>query len=358
MMNQYFLPSEWAEQDAVLLTWPHQQTDWADRLAQVEPVYLTLIAAISQYQSVVIVCHNDALKQRVIAQLTERQQDFAKIHFVIALTNDTWARDHGPFTLIDGQHSIRVLNFTFNGWGNKYESALDNHINHALIDQLAITEYQHLDFILEGGAIESDGQGCLLTTKACLLNTNRNPHLSQQQIEDRLLALFNGKKIIWLEDGHLMGDDTDAHIDTLARFAPDNQIIFQGCQDKSDPHYTSLNAMKQTLQDCRNHLEQPYHLVELPLPTAQYNSDNERLPATYANFLIINHAVLVPTYQVQEDDIALALFAKAFPNYQVIAINCQAIIEQFGSLHCLTMQLPKGFLNNINTLDRILHDIH
>ncbi|PKF61551.1 agmatine deiminase [Psychromonas sp. psych-6C06] len=347
MSNSYYLPAEWAKQDATLLTWPHQETDWADKLPKIESIYRQLVTIISQFQRVVIVCHTPLLQQHVISQLTEIGEDITNIIFVIAASNDTWARDHGPITLINDQQAIRVLNFTFNGWGNKYNSDLDNQINHAILEQLAITEYQHLDFVLEGGAIESDGQGCLLTTKTCLLNQNRNPHLSQKEIEAYLLKRFQLKKILWLEQGSLVGDDTDAHIDTLARFAPNNQIIFQGCQDKNDPHYPVLKAMKRQLQGVTNSLEQPYQLVELPLPSAQYNFDNERLPATYANFLIINNAVLVPTYQVPEDDIALNRFAKAFPKHQIIAINCQPIIEQFGSLHCLTMQLPQGFLGTI-----------
>ena len=344
-MNQYYLPAEWHMQDAVMLTWPHKETDWADKLTQVEPVYLDLVKAITQFQSIVIICHDETLKRHIINLLAQNQQSLTKITFVIAATNDTWARDHGPITLINDQKAPRVLNFTFNGWGNKFDSALDNDINNALIEQLAISNYQHLDFILEGGAIESNGEGCLLTTKSCLLNQNRNPHLLAKEIEDYLIDLFKLKKIIWLKHGHLIGDDTDAHIDTLARFAPHNQIIFQGCQDEGDPHFQSLNAMKKELQHCRNQCDLPFNLIELPFPAAQYGTNNERLPATYANFLIINKAVLVPTYQVAQDKAALALFIKAFPNYQIIAINCQPIIEQYGSLHCLTMQLPQGFIH-------------
>lgn len=345
-MNALFsLPAEWHPQDAILLTWPHPDTDWQPILSQVEPIYVQLVKTISRFQSVVLVCHNQTLQQHIEQQLIAAQINLAAISWVITATNDTWARDHGPISLVKGQQ-VKALNYTFNGWGNKFAANLDNQINAAIFKQLNIQQHQDIEFVLEGGAIESDGQGVLMVTSECLLNPNRNPNLNKQKIETQLLTQLGLQKILWLEHGALVGDDTDAHIDTLARFAPDNQIIFQGCSDKNDEHYLKLNAMKKQLAELTNINDQTYHLVELPWPDPQYNLNDERLPATYANFLIINQAVLLPIYGAKQDETAIKVMQKAFKNHQIIPINCRALIEQFGSLHCISMQLPKGFLSH------------
>lgn len=341
----FSLPAEWHPQDAVLFTWPHQETDWQPILAQVEPIYVQLVKTITRFQSVVLVCHNLALQQNIKQQLIKAQINLAAINWVITPTNDTWARDHGPITLLNG-HQIKALNYTFNGWGNKFEAGLDNQINSAIFKQLNIQFNQDIPLVLEGGAIESDGQGVLMVTSECLLNPNRNPSLTKQTIETQLLNQLGLKKMLWLEHGALAGDDTDAHIDTLARFAPDNQIIFQGCTEPNDPHYLPLNAMKKQLKEFKNSNGQNYQLVELPWPEPQFNAEGEQLPATYANFLIINQAVLLPVYGVKQDEMALTVMQSAFKNHQIIPINCRALIEQFGSLHCISMQLPKGFLSH------------
>ncbi|EWH11406.1 hypothetical protein DS2_04505 [Catenovulum agarivorans DS-2] len=345
-MNAYFLPPEWYGQDAIMLTWPHEQTDWKSNLAKVEPVYVELSQQICARQNLLIVCNHDGLKQSVEKLLEQQQVDLKRVHFVVCPTDDTWARDHGPITLINKQGNLLALDFTFNGWGNKFNACNDNQINQHIFKQFSIN-YQALEFVLEGGAIEADGNGCLMVTSECLLNPNRNPSFTKDEIEQQLKRHFGCSKVLWLEHGALDGDDTDAHIDTLARFAPANKIVYQGCDDPQDNHFSSLAKMKSQLAKFTNHLDQPYKLYQLPWPDAQYDMHNQRLPATYANFLIINGAVLLPVYGVKQDQQAIKIMQQVFDKHEVIPINCLPIIEQFGSLHCITMQLPQGFLQQV-----------
>lgn len=334
MTNQLRIPAEWENQQAVQLTWPHVNSDWQPWIVEIEQVFDQLVKAISRYQSVIIACHPSRFNS-----LQTQFSDNQKVEVYSVKSDDTWARDHGP---ISQYHSgkLRLLNFRFNGWGSKYGANLDDKITSELAQQNAFTGTQILDqnWILEGGSIESDGQGSCLTTSRCLLNPNRNHQLSQLDIEQKLANIgFN--RILWLSEGYLTGDDTDAHIDTLARFCSPDTIAYVQCRDKSDEHYQPLQAMEQQLQQFRQSNGEPYRLVPLPLPDPCINQNGERLPATYANFLIINNAVLVPTYGVRQDATALKILQRTFNNRDIIAINCRTVIEQFGSLHCLTMQI-------------------
>ena len=346
-MNFRLLP-EWAEQDAVMLTWPHKNTDWADNLAAVEPVYIALCQHITARQGVVIVAHNQALQTHITQLLTNANVAMSQVHFVIAPCNDTWARDHGPLTCANTNNAseLKIMDFTFNGWGNKFRSELDNQINTALVTQLASNnnDYQVLDIVLEGGGVEINEFGVLLTTKECLLNPNRNPALSQNDIEHALTHHLGASNFLWLEHGYLAGDDTDSHIDTLVRFAPNNTLVYVSCDDSTDEHFNALHAMKTQLQSFKTPKNTPYTLIDLPWPTPVFNNEGDRLPATYANYLIINGAVLVPTYNDENDALALDKVQQAYPRHQIVGINCLPIIHQFGSLHCITMQLPRGFL--------------
>ena len=346
-MNFRLLP-EWAEQDAVMLTWPHKNTDWADNLARVEPVYIELAKHITAKQALVIVAHDEALKTHINSLLNDAGIEKTRVYFVVTPTNDTWARDHGPLTCsaIEKPEQLKVYDFTFNGWGNKFESALDNQINHILVKQLSSTnnQYQALDMVLEGGGIEINEHGVLLTTSECLLNKNRNPNLTPSDIEVLLKAHLGATRFLWVDHGYLAGDDTDSHIDTLVRFAPNNTLVYVKCDDKSDEHFSALDAMEKQLKNFKTADNTPYKLIELPWPKAVYDDENTRLPATYANYLIINNTVLVPTYDDASDQRALTQVQKAYPEHTIIGVNCLPIIEQFGSLHCITMQLPRGFL--------------
>lgn len=317
----FYLPAEWEPQSGVQLTWPHAATDWAPMLNEVLVTYRAMADAIQGREQLLI---------------------------AYPPTNDTWARDHGFITLVDDEGGQPLLlDFKFNGWGEKFPSDLDNALNRRLYREGRISgRYEsHLDFVLEGGSIESDGRGTLMTTTQCLLAPHRNQPMTQADIERYLKRALHAERVIWIDHGHLEGDDTDGHIDTLARFAPNDTIIYIGCDNPADAHYHSLGRMKAQLQTLRTLDGKPYRLVELPLPRPIYDADGERLPATYANFLFLNGALLCPTYgQDDLDRRALQILRDALPQYEVVGIDCQPLIRQHGSLHCCTMQFPKNVI--------------
>ena len=340
------LPPEWYPQDAVMLTWPHADTDWAPFLSEVIPVYLEIAREVLSRQALVLVCHNQTVQARVRELFENSQIDQSSLYTVVIPCNDTWARDHGPITLINENGESKAMDFTFNGWGGKYEASLDNAINaHLLKATFTSAQHQVCSMVLEGGGIEVDEKGNLLTTEQCLLNPNRNPNLSREQIESELKDTLGVNHILWIKHGELDGDDTDSHIDTLARFAPNNTIAYVQCSNPNDDHYPELHKMERELQALTNQQGESFNLVPLPWPDPCFNAEGERLPATYANFLVINGAVLLPIYrQAENDQTAINQIQKAFPDHEIIAIDCLPLIQQFGSLHCISMQLPKGFL--------------
>lgn len=332
---------EWGNVKAVQLTWPHEGTDWAYMLDEVTECYLQLAFTIaSRTQLLIVTPHRTELEALLTSKFP--QYIVERITLFECPTNDTWARDHGPITCISSEGHLQLLDFRFNGWGGKFEATLDNKITRALhLAEVLKGEYvDHLDFELEGGSIESDGQGTLLTTSECLLNPNRNPNLTKEEIEERLKLWFGLDRILWLNHGYLAGDDTDSHVDTLARICPNNTIAYVKCTDEADEHYEALHAMEQQLQTFTTAEGTPYNLVPLPMAAPAFDEDGERLPATYANYLVVNNAVLYPTYATPDLDAQAAQqLAKAFPGYELVGINCSALIKQHGSLHCATMQL-------------------
>jgi len=337
-MTRYF-PAEWHPQSAIQLTWPHPQTDWDWVLPEIQAFYINLINTILEFEDVILSIPEISEKDRIEHQL--KKTNF-NCYFYRAENNDTWARDHGPISIFKDE-TLAILDFQFNGWGRKFDAQLDNKITRSLFDQNAYptSNIETQNFILEGGSIESDGMGSILTTRQCLMNTNRNASLNQSQVESALKEALGCQQVLWVKNGDLEGDDTDAHIDTLARFTPNNQIIFQGCQDPDDSHYLALEKMKFELNLLKNAQGSSYTLVELPWPSAQFDAHTEeRLPATYANFLFINGAVLLPVYNVEQDQIAIDTMTQALPGFKIIPIDCSIVIRQFGSLHCLTMQIP------------------
>ena len=336
------LPPEWWPQSAVMLTWPHSNGDWGDSLSRVEQCFVEIAAAIAARQQLIISAYDLNCQNRIREQLVEAGAKLANINFYIAASNDIWVRDHGPLTVLESDNT-KLLDFQFNGWGGKYPANLDNQLTQTLQAQgcFSQSKLQSMALVIEGGGIEVNGQGCLLTTANCLTLESRNPGLTEQQLELYFSEWFGCSKTHWLRSGHLIGDDTDGHIDTLARFASSNTIVYQGCQNTQDAHYAPLSAMAEELRTFRDQDEQPYQLEPLPLPAALYNDQGERLPAGYANFLIINDAVLMPTYNDEADTAAAAILDRCFPDREVIGIDCRALVEQFGSLHCATMQLPK-----------------
>ena len=315
--KKWRLPAEWESQSMVQLTWPHAKTDWAPMLEEITKTYEEMAAAIRKFEDLLIVGEPN---------------------------NDTWARDHGFITLIDDEGHARLLDFCFNGWGQKFESELDNAISCRIYDEGKVKgEYVDcLDFVLEGGSIESDGKGTIFTTSCCLLASHRNQPMTREEIETRLKQDLCAERVLWIDYGHLTGDDTDGHIDTLVRVAPNDTLLYIGCDDEADEQYEDLKKMEEQLKTFRTMEGEPYKLVKLPSPRAIYDEDGERLPATYANFLIINGAVLVPTYnQPDLDAEAMRLIGEVFTDREIVGIDCNSVIKQHGSLHCCTMQYPK-----------------
>jgi len=336
--KQIILPPEWAEQEFVQLTFPHADSDWADMLDEVEACFIEIAREIVKRQNLLIVCHSEKELREKLHEI-----DTSRITFAELSSNDTWARDHAGITIFESGKR-KILDFTFNGWGMKFAANFDNQITRRLFEKGIFgenTEYQNCkNFVLEGGSFESDGEGTLLTTAECLLSDNRN-NKSKVEIEAILTETFGLKQILWLNHGYLAGDDTDSHIDTLARFCTPKIIAYVQCLDTADEHYEALKKMEAELQNFRTLDGKPYELLPLPMADAVYEN-SERLPATYANFLIINGAVLLPTYNSPKDEIAKQQLQKAFPDREIVEINCLALIKQHGSLHCVTMQFPKS----------------
>lgn len=303
------MQAEWERQSAVQLTWPHEHTDWAPILPEITAVYEQMAQEIRKRESLIVV---DDIPH-----------------------NDTWARDHGFITVEENGTNV-LLDFCFNGWGEKFEAELDNQINRHLYDKGIVKGIyeDHLDFVLEGGSIESDGKGTVFTTTCCLMAPHRNQPFTQADIEVRLKEYLGAERIVWLNHGSLIGDDTDGHIDTLVRICPDDTILYTG----GDRDHPDLDLMEEELKALRTLDGKPYRLLKLPLPRPIYD-DDYRLPATYANYLVINGAVMVPTYHQQDLDAeAMRMISEAYPDREIIGIDCCAVIKQHGSLHCCTMQ--------------------
>ncbi len=328
-----------------MLTWPHAHSDWRPWLAEVEPVFAAIAHAATEREQVIITAYDAAHLTHIRTLLQGAGTDLDRVHLHIAPSNDTWVRDHGPITVTKNGTPL-LLDFIFNGWGDKFDATLDNELVRRLHAQAAFgaTPLTSIDFVLEGGSIEVDGAGSLLTTERCLLSPQRNPTLNRAAIEARLREWLGIDRVLWLTHGYLAGDDTDSHIDTLARFCSPDTICYVACDDAGDEHYAELKAMEQELQALRSATGAPYRLIPLPWPQAKYGDDGRRLPASYANFLIINGAVLAPTYDDAADNAALARLKTCFSDRAIIGIPCLPLIRQYGSLHCVTMQLPADVL--------------
>lgn len=344
MNTNHFLPAEWHPQSFIQLTWPHAGTDWAYMLNDVETCFVNLANEIASRQPLLLVAPD-------FPEALESSPYKDHIYFVACPTNDTWARDHGFITVLKQDGSPLLLDFCFNGWGMKFAANKDNLINQTVFRSgLLNGRYcNRRNFVLEGGSIESDGKGTLLTTSPCLLAPNRNDTMTREDIKAYLKEQFNLKQVLWLDYGYLAGDDTDSHVDTLARLCPDNTIVYVQCKDTNDEHYGALKAMEKQLKEFTTPDGTPYRLLPLPMADACYDEEGERLPATYANFLIMNEAVLFPTYnQPANDEAAHLVLQEAFPDREIVGVDCRALIRQHGSLHCVTMQYPE-------TADRTAH---
>lgn len=340
-MRAPFLPAEWFLQSGVQLTWPHANTDWASMLPQAQACFVNIAREIAQRELLLIVTPEpEAVKKQI-----EGRVKMSNVRFLKCETNDTWARDHGAITLMDTD-APSLLDFTFNGWGKKFAAELDNNITRRAWEAGALKgKYtDRLDLVLEGGSIESDGMGTVLTTSQCLLAPNRNEPMNRVDLEEYLRSAFHLQRVLWLDHGYLAGDDTDSHVDTLARFCSPNTIAYVQCTDPEDEHYEALYRMEEQLKTFRTLADEPYRLLPLPMAD-KIEEEGERLPATYANFLILNDAVLCPTYQQPTNDRqAKKVLQEAFPEHEIVGIDCCALIKQHGSLHCVTMQYPVGVI--------------
>lgn len=317
--------AEWSEQEYLILALPHENTDWNAYLDEIRNSYIELVKIASKYQKVLLIAPNESDFKAF--------KDMKNLEFFICETNDTWIRDYGAIDILkDGK--LSSLNFIFNAWGDKFQSKLDNEVNEKLFKAKFKTRLENIDLILEGGSVEFNGQGTMLTTTKCLLNDNRNK-LSKEFLDKKLKELFNLNRIIWLENGFIKGDDTDSHIDTLARFIDENTVAISSCDDKNDEHYAELLAMKKEL------LKEDFKLLELPLPSAKFY-EGKKLAATYANFIFINNALIVPTYNDKNDELVLQKLQKALPDKDVIGLDALVFVRQNGSLHCSCQNRFKG----------------
>lgn len=342
------MPAEWHSQSCVQLTWPHEDTDWKPYLEEITHTFVEIAKAVTRYEPLVVAAkHPDRVKTQLAASLDEKEMERVRIYECD--NDDTWARDHAFITLVptdasdaENETQCRLMDFKFNGWGEKFAAEKDNRVNSTLYAAGAFggKRMANNDLVLEGGSVESDGKGTVLTTSICLLAPHRNQPMNQKELEEQLLKRLCARKIVWLDHGQLIGDDTDGHIDTIVRTAPDNTLIYVGCDDNTDPQYADLKALETQLQQATDADGKTFRLMKLPMPAAIYD-DGDRLPATYANFLVINGAVIVPTYaQPEADAQAMQTIGEAFPGRDIIGIDSRTIIRQHGSIHCLTMQYP------------------
>jgi agmatine deiminase len=328
------LPPEWQKQRAVLMAFPHKNSDWNNNLKSALVPFIRIAQAIAYTTPVYIVCDNKE-------EISDLFCSPRNLSFIEIATNDTWIRDYGYISVVeDGE--MKLLDFTFDAWGGKFEASLDNLVNKILHKKgyMGITPLESIDFVLEGGAIESDGLGTILTTTACLCNANRNGGLSKDEVEAKLAEYLGAKRVLWLDHGYLAGDDTDSHIDTLARFVSEDTIMYVQCLDEEDEHYEELQKMEKQLKEFRTFDGDAYSLIPLPMASAKFNEEGHRLPATYANFLITNGALVYPTYSAKEDKIAHEIFKEFFVGREIIPVESSRLIEEGGSLHCSTMQIP------------------
>ena len=336
------LSAEWEAQDGVMLAWPHEGTDWSYMLDEVQPVFVEIIRQITRFERVLLTA---PVLEAARKHLDSAGVDMSRVTIFEIPNNDTWARDFGPITVVFNNRHV-LLDFGFNGWGLKYSADLDNRITRRLMEHGAfVSSVKTIGLVMEGGSLESDGIGTILTTSSCLLSPNRNPQLDKSEIEMALSSLLGAQRVLWLNHGYLSGDDTDSHVDTLARICPDNVIAYVSCDDVRDEHFQELKLMEEELRSFKAPDGSPYTLIPLPWPKACFDRMAHRLPATYANFLVINHAVLVPTYRdTEKDALAMVRIGQAFPGREIIGIDCLPLVQQHGSLHCVTMQLPEGVL--------------
>jgi agmatine deiminase len=337
----YFFPAEWIPHEATWLSWPHREASWPGKIDSIYPSYCRFIKTISQGEKVCINVADKAMQYIATEELMQEEVDFSKIFFFYHPTNDAWCRDHGPAFLINPQAVIKkvIVDWNYNAWGNKYPPYdLDDNIPSRIARHYHIPAY-HPGIVMEGGSVDFNGKGALITTTACLLNKNRNPQLTQSQIEETLGNYYGVAQILWVDKG-IVGDDTDGHIDDTVRFVNEDTLVTAVAENKNDVNYPLLQHNLKQLQQMRLLNGKQLNIIELPMPATAVEWEGQRLPASYANFYISNAAVVVPTYRDKNDDKALQIISSCFPDRTVTGIDSTDVIWGLGSWHCLSQQEP------------------
>jgi agmatine deiminase len=336
----YYFPAEFAKHDATWLSWPHKEASWPGKIETIYPVYASFIKHVAEGEKVNINVVDEVMKSKAHEYLLKAGADLSQIQFFIHPTNDAWCRDHGPAFVINPQASIKkiIIDWGYNAWGGKYPPFdLDDQIP-TLIAQHYQIPVEYPGIVMEGGSVEFNGKGTVITTTSCLLNKNRNPHLHQKQIEQYLVDYYGVSHILWLGDG-IVGDDTDGHIDDLTRFVNSDTVVTVVEKNASDENYEPLQENLKTLNKLRLENGKQLNVVELPMPSPIVYEDM-RLPASYANFYISNKYVVVPTFRDKNDDVALDILQSCFTDRKVIGLDSVDIIWGLGSFHCLSQQEP------------------
>lgn len=335
------MPAEWEPHTATWLSWPHKQESWPGRYDLIPPVFMEIVRHLSGGEAVHINVNDEEMRQQVRSLLQGGSIDLSKVHLHLIPTNDAWCRDHGPTFLVrdrEGGRDLAAVDWIFNSWGGKYPPCdLDDQVPLRIAEFLNVPCF-HPGIVMEGGALETDGGGALLTTESCLLNPNRNPKLSRAEIEGCLGDYLGVDRILWLGDG-IAGDDTDGHVDDLARFASEDTIVTVVESDPADENYLPLADNLSRLSSMRSRKGRPFVLVKLPMPPPVF-VQGQRVPCSYANFYIANSTVLVPTFDCDTDEVALGLLRPLFPARSVVGIGCRELVWGLGTVHCVTQQQP------------------
>lgn len=338
----YYMPPEWYPQEGTWLAWPHNEETFGGYLNDVEEIYCKFIAALLPDQKVFLLVNDGDMEKRVISRLNQTKIDWKNnLIFYQIPTIDVWIRDYGPTYLLnnEGEEDLAIINWQFNAWGGKYlDLAMDTVIPYELNKQISLPVYEP-SFILEGGSIDVNESGCVLTTKQCLLNDNRNPEFSQFEIEQVLLHFLGKQKVLWLGEG-IEGDDTDGHVDDIARFVNDNTIACAYTDDKTDPNFPILDENYKQLEKMTNIDGKSFNVVKIPMPEDIFLG-KDKMPASYLNFYIGTEVVVIPIFNCPTDKIAIKMLEKLFPNRKVLGIDCTCLVYGFGGLHCVSQQVPK-----------------
>ena len=334
----FYMPPEWGKQDAIWLSWPKNPLTWPDRVSQVQKIYIQLIEVISSYEKVNLLVDDEKAESEILAKFAKAKVSFDNLCFFHIPTADAWIRDYGP-TFVISNNNIGMVDWIFNAWGNKYEQLKTDTTVPKLINEKLKVAYFHPQIVLEGGSIEVDGEGTVLVTEQCLLNKNRNPNFSREKIEEVLCQYLNVKKVLWLKSG-IEGDDTDGHVDDISRFVAPSVVVTCMEDDPLDSNYTPLMENYKLLSSMTDAKNRPLSVVKLPMPKKMKGSNNKALPASYANFLITNNAVLVPVFSQKNDQRAISILKEFFPNRDILGFDCNDLIWGNGAIHCLSQQQP------------------